>query len=129
MTITVEWDNADKTIIRWDFVGIWEWQEVYAAAEMSGRLRNEVTHSVSVILNLEKATNMKQGALTHTKTVLSFNPDNRDLVIAAGPSAFLHSMVEIFRKMNVSMADKFLGVDSVKEARKVIAARRAENGS
>lgn len=126
MPIVVNWDDPEKTLLRWDFNGLWDWPQVFTATEQSVRMRQEVEHSVSIILNLERATPLKPGAINHTKTALSFSPEGRDLVVVAGQSVFVQSVVDIFRKMNVSMADKFVGVHSVNEARKLIASRRAE---
>src|SRR5688572_25615128 len=116
MPIVVDWDDPEKTILRWDFNGLWDWAQVFASTEISVRMRQEVNHSVSIILNLERATPIKPGAMNHTKTALSFSPEGRDMVVVAGQSAFVQTIVDIFRKMNVALAEKLVGASSVNEA-------------
>ncbi|MCU0498631.1 MAG: hypothetical protein MUF87_14870 [Anaerolineae bacterium] len=124
MAIHVVWDNEEKTVVRWDFEGIWDWQEVYYAAGRSATMREAVDHAVSVILNLERATPLKSGALTHTKNALSFKPENRDLVVVVGQSHFVQSMVDIFRTMNPGYTDSFVGADTLNAARRLIRLRQ-----
>ncbi len=127
MPITLHWDDTEQTIIRWDFQGTWDWQEVYACTKRSTQMREEVEHPVSVILNMDKAGLLKPGALNHAKVALQFSPDNRDMVVVVGRSTFLQTMVEIFSKMNVSISDSFTGVESLAEARRIIGDRREAN--
>lgn len=52
MGIYVEWDNVDKTIIRYIFEGAWTWYDFRAAIAVADRLLDTVTHTADVILDV-----------------------------------------------------------------------------
>jgi len=128
MPITVDWDDAARTTLRWDIVGTWTWEMIYTATRESVLKRRTVAHSVAVIINMERAALIPPGALTHTRNALMVSPDDRDLVVVVGRSSYTQAIVAIFRKMYITMSEQIVGVESLDKARRLIASRRAEVG-
>jgi hypothetical protein len=122
MPIEVEWDNDQHDVIRWDFEGGWNWDDVHKATLESVELRKTVTSEqpVSVILNLEQFTPLSTDALRETRKALLLRPENRDLVVVVGRSIYTQAIVDIFRRRYIDLADQFIGVGSVSEARRLI---------
>jgi hypothetical protein len=126
MDIQVTWDDSAHTILIWSIHGLWEWDDIYAAAERSALLRQSVDHPVSVIIDVSEAAPLRPDTLRHTRRALGLNPEGREMVVIVGSSHFVESIVEIFRKMNLTLADHVQHTPTVEQARRLIAQRRSE---
>ncbi len=49
MSISVQWDNPEQTIVRWDFDGEWTWEMFRKAQYASNQLILSVRHRVDII--------------------------------------------------------------------------------
>jgi hypothetical protein len=124
--IQVLWDNDAKTIIRWDFKGAWTWEDWYMSANRALELRDTVIEHpvVPAIFNLKSSGPVPMGALPHARAAIEMM-DQRDYVVLANTSGFVHSLAEIFRVLNSTFAHKVLIARTVEDARTLIAERRA----
>jgi hypothetical protein len=125
--IQVVWDNDEKTILRWDFQGVWTWEDGHEATHLALEMRASIIEypCVPSILNLERSANVPIGALPHARTAIELM-DRRDYVIIANASGFVRSLTEIFRYLNSNFAEKVLLTRTVDEARETIAQRRQD---
>ena len=130
MPIHIDWDNDQKDVIRWDFEGRWDWEMVNEATERSVELRKTVKHdrSIAVILNLKHFTPLSTSALRETRNALLLRPENREIVVVVGRSAYTRTIVDIFRRRYIELADQFIGVESLSAARSLIRERRGKPG-
>jgi hypothetical protein len=55
---------------------------------------------------------------------MSDAPKNRGVTVIAGGSSFIKTMVTVFSKVNRQLGERLVVVDSLEEARKVLAERR-----
>jgi hypothetical protein len=127
MPIRIAWDDDAETILRWDFEGAWDWDMVYTATQQSILMRRSSVSGadVSVILNMEQAAPLQTGALTHTRNALKLNPEGRDLVVIVGRSAYLQTLIVIFRNMNLALGEQVFSADTLDQARALIRERKA----
>src|SRR5262245_55800077 len=65
MAIRVEWDNDEKTVIRYVIESPWTWEEMRIAADTSNVMLDEVGRKVHFIYDMQKSTRVPEGALTH----------------------------------------------------------------
>ena len=121
MAIDVEWDNAEKTIMRWDFKGHWTPAEWHAAANRSVELRSTAMDipRVTAILNLEQGGPVPMNILPHARVAMEML-DERDYVIITHGSGFVRSMVNVFRHLNPTLGEKILVTETVEDARTII---------
>jgi len=128
MNVKIDWDNDQKDVLRWDLEGRWHWDDIHNAVERSVALRKEVKHErdVSVIINVQHFTPLSTSALKETRKAMLIRPENRELVVVVGRSAYTRTIVDIFRRRYVDMADQFVGVESLSAARKRIRDWRKE---
>lgn len=126
-SIQVEFDNPEKTIIRWDFRGRWTWDAWYKSADRTLELRREVLDLpvVAAILNFERSGPVPMGLLPHARTAMEMVYPN-DFIVIAGGSGYLRSLAQTFRLLNPSLRDKVLLAESVEQARQIIAERLAK---
>jgi hypothetical protein len=52
MPVRVEWDNPDKTVIRYEMQGDWNWNEFRPAYNQAKAMLAEVPREVNFILDL-----------------------------------------------------------------------------
>jgi len=120
MPITVEWDDEAQTIVRWDFVGRWNFDDVKAALEKSVSLRKSIEGKSSVILNFERSESLPMGAVTQMIQGMAKMPDKREMVVIAGSSGLLKSLAAIYLKVRRGQNDKLGVVDTLEQARAFI---------
>jgi hypothetical protein len=126
MPIHVVWDNPQKNIIRWDFKGAWTPADWHSCVARALEMRASVidTPVVSAIFNMEHSASVPLNILAHGR-VAAEQMDKRDFVVVVRASGFMRSIVEIFRTLNPSLADKVMLAQTIEEARAIIASRQA----
>jgi hypothetical protein len=99
MTIRVQWDNTEKTIVRWDFDGSWEWNEYFVAQYESNCLLDSVDYLVDIIGNVQKSHLLPANALSVYRNSLKNVSPNIGIIVLVGSSSFIRQMVNIFMKV------------------------------
>ncbi|HLV34886.1 MAG TPA: hypothetical protein VKY59_07235 [Spirillospora sp.] len=125
--IQIDFDNAERTVIRWDFKGRWTWDDWYAGLDRALELRAAVNDVpvVPAILDFRHSGQVPMGALAHTRAAIEIM-DPRDYAILANGSGYIRSLVQAFCLLNPSVSDKVLLADSLAEARDIVMRRSAK---
>jgi hypothetical protein len=119
--ICVEWDNPQKTIIRWDFYD-WTWEDFHAAAQTSIDLRATVNDRLHVpsILNFKNSGSLPaSGAFSHARAALE-KMAARDYTVIAEASGYVRAMAHLFTQFDARAREKVLIARTVEEARILI---------
>jgi hypothetical protein len=129
MGIRVQWDNDDKTIVRWDFDGPWKWDDYFVAQLESNRLLDSVDHLVDIIGNIQKSRLLPPSAVSVYRSSLKSAAPNLGLIVLVGSSSFVRQMVNIFMKLFrfKGPGTDFRFADSEEEARQIIAEYRTHS--
>ncbi len=122
MGIHVVWDDAEQSIIRWDFDPEWDWNEFWSAFNTSIQMAEGYTRRVDVIPNVTNTKRLPIGALGAFKTVDTKMPDFTKLVVVAGSDSVTRLMIKTFAQIN--RIDSWRTATTVEEARAIIAADR-----
>ena len=122
MSIKVQWDNEEHTLLRWDFVGIWNWNDFQAAQKESNALINSVSYTVDIIGDVSQSHHVPPGAIGQFRTYRRNDPENTGRVVLVGASIYIKTIVEIFRGMFPNTGGNFTFANSLDEARSVLAA-------
>lgn len=130
MNIHVEWDNDEKTIMRYDFGENWTWDDFRNANDISDRMFAEVEHTVDLIANLEGATAPPLGALSHLKYAKQAMPENGGAVFVVGGGLMISTLVSAFSRVFKAIITDVTMADSMDDARaKITALRKDANGT
>lgn len=129
MTIKVIWDNDEtKTILRYDFIGNWTWNEFYAAsAEFHAEL-DRVNHKVDTIINLTGSTGMPGNVLSHAYSAFqNQHPNDTGLNVIVSKGMLIQILVNTFSRVYSNFTENFEIhlVSSLEEARNYLSERRA----
>ena len=118
MAIHVLWDDAEQSIIRWDFDSEWDWNDFWNAFAESIRMGEGYTRRVDVIPNVTNTKRLPIGALGAFKSVDSKLPDFTKLVVIAGPDSITRTIIKTFAQIN--RIDSWRTAITVDEARAII---------
>jgi hypothetical protein len=126
MSIVVNWDNPDKTAIRWDFEGKWNWEQFIDAYILSDRMVASVEHTVDIISNLDRSAMLPEGALKGYENVLRNTSDNIGVIVLISASRFLNVMVSAFNNIphRKTAGSNFAFAKTMSEARAILRARQ-----
>jgi hypothetical protein len=120
MSINVQWDNEQHTLLRWDFIGVWNWDDFLAAQKESNDLITSVPHKVDIISNVSQSHHLPPGAIGRFRMYRRDDPENTGRVVVVGASIYIKTMVDIFRGMFPNTGGNFTFANSLDEARSVL---------
>lgn len=128
MAIKVIWDDETKTILRYDFIGNWTWNEFYAAsAEFHAQL-DSVDHKVDTIINLTDSAGMPGNVLSQAYSAFqNQHPNDTGLNVIVSKGMLIQILVNTFSRVYSNFTENFEIhlVFSLEDARKYLSARHA----
>jgi hypothetical protein len=81
MPVTLDWDNADKTILRLTLMDNWEWEDLTVISPVAIALLGSVEHAVHVLVDHAQTDHLARGGLTHAVGLMDLLPSNLGSVI------------------------------------------------
>jgi hypothetical protein len=126
MPIHVQFDNEQRTIMRYEFIGRWTWQEYHQAIEQGYTLSKPIPYTVNLILDFSQGNTLPHNALSIFGTSMKTPPRDFDFAVVVSQSAFIQMVVKVFQRVYREMGNKLIYVQTIKEAREV-AERRQGN--
>lgn len=126
MPITIHWDDAAQTTLRWDMVDHWTWQDFWNAVEETNRLAQGRAQRIDLLADISRSAPIPDGALSVFRRVDTMGgPDGEDtgLVVLTGGDRFMQSLVDMFRR--IYRAENWRQTATLEEGRRLIAADRA----
>jgi hypothetical protein len=124
MGVQVQWDNIDKTIIRYDFKGIWTWNDFYAAHKQAQELGATVPHHIDLILDMRAVSRLPGNALLHIKQYADKQPRNVGLAICITSDHFVQTIYSMDTPAHHRTEQSFRFAASLDEAYRLINQRR-----
>lgn len=97
--IELDWDDTEKTIIRYTFFDPWTWDEYYATNPKRDRMFAETSQVIDIILDFRKGNHLPPQAMTHMRKVGSWDSPQRGVVIILG----VHSMLQLLANIMSSL--------------------------
>ncbi len=123
MAIQVIWDNTERTVLRYDFDVSWTWQELYDAVDIANRMMDSVPHGVGSIFNIQRGTTVPNHLLTHTKNLMTRRHPRSVVIAAIIQGIYLRSLLHVVTMVSGEVAELFIPVASLDEARSTIQER------
>jgi hypothetical protein len=124
MAITVDWDNDEKTTLRYIYTGRWNWDEYNNAVSRAHELVAGIDYPINVIADFSESRLMPDLAISGFKKSLETNPINFNIAVIVTTSELLLRLLGAFRRMYRRIGDKVVTVKTLDEARAVIAQRQ-----
>ena len=131
MTVSIQWDNDEHTIIRYKFEQGWGWTDLHTALDEAGKLVGTVEHEVDVIMDISTANLVPQGALSQiNRAYRNPKPPNLGITVIIAHNTFLNAMVGMAKKIwgdNANWQLEFVKTDE--EGYALIKAHRAKESA
>jgi hypothetical protein len=128
MGVSVQWDDAEKTILRYDYGGKWTVEELYAAASEAKKLIEVegTQHKIAVIINMQNSSALPASAMTHGKRLMTMPLPNVDFQVVVGANMFVRTLANTATKVYGQFGRKITTqfAQTMDEARSVIAKQR-----
>ena len=120
MSIQVAWDDQEKTIIRFDFDGKWNWYGYEMAVGESFGLIESVTHPVDFIFNMQRSATLPDGATFYLKRTLELAPSSQSKLVIAHADHWAKANVTLFCKIYKKLSGRLLTAHTLGDARKLL---------
>src|SRR5690348_7094930 len=99
MSIQVQWDNLEKTVLCYYFDQRWSWEEFFAARDQAIAMIGGVAHKVGVIMVTPPDIVLPANLLTHSLTSLRHTHANTVIVVFIAGKPFLNMMLSAMSKI------------------------------
>ena len=120
MAITVEWDNAEKTCLRYEFQSWWSWQDLRRIVEQASEMVQAAEHPVNVIVNPGHSAQLSETGLLHDyKDTGVAKLDPIKSVVVIGNCSLTNLMFFMFRQI-YTQGESFQIADSLPKARDIL---------
>lgn len=127
MTVTLAWDNEEKTILRYRFIGDWAWHDYQARLNEGRLMMAEVEHSVCVLNDMQKMGKLPPNFASTAKSVITSRPKNTGLAIFLTTNAFFKVMYRVLAQLVPNIPTEYILVTSEEEAYKKLNTWLEEN--
>jgi hypothetical protein len=133
MTVSVEWDNEEKTIVRFTYTGKWTWDEFYIHVKQANELMDTVAYRCVSIVDMSKSKHLPPGAAVHIRNIIrqSMSHNNSGITVFINADTIVKMFIEALRQNYPDIKDfsNFLYAKSMEEAReKALEQLRLLNG-
>lgn len=119
MTIKVDWDNNEHTIVMFVFEGKWSLNEFYLTFEQVNKMMDSVDHPAHVILDMRKSGSLPNGFFGTIRSLAAKPHRNLGQMALVGGNGFVQGFINLSRKILPASTRqvRFMMTSTVEEAR------------
>ena len=117
MSVQVEWDNPEQSILRYIFDDGWTWEDFFAAREEALRLIDERGAEVGVIIHMPEHVRIPPNLITHARSLAGRVHENTVMVMVVMSNHFLRVMLQTLRKISPQADSRMHMAQTLDEAR------------
>lgn len=134
MPIKVEWDNEEKTIVRFTYTGKWTWDEFYVHVKEANDLMDTVERVCVSIVDMSKSNHLPLGAAVHVRNIIrqSMSHNNSGITVFINADTIVKMIIDALRQNYPDIKDfsNFMYAKTLDEARvKALAEVRRLHGT
>jgi hypothetical protein len=127
MSILVQWDDPERTIIRFVYSGQWTFGDLFEAMQEARDMMDTVEHLVYGIIDMQDSKLMPNGVLSLGRNVTMRKHPNQGKSIVVGASGFTRTLYDVYRKVYRTTFDEsaYAFASSLDEARLMLSPHAA----
>jgi hypothetical protein len=129
MPVSLYFMDKSCTIMRYDIVGAWTWEELLVPHERALAEVNGLPYRVDVIVDALHASGVPTELFTHIKYLYDRRALNVGVSVIATRNPFIVRMANIGMRIFPELAEHFVVVDSIEAALALVAAQRSKDAS
>lgn len=119
------WDNAEKTIVRFDYSPKWTWDEFYLAVQEANKMMDSVDKTCVSIVDMSRTSFLPPGASIHIRNIIrqSMSHNNSGVVVFLNADTIVKMMIDGLRQNYPDIKDfsNFIYSKNLEEARQLAA--------
>jgi hypothetical protein len=116
MAISVVWDNPEKSIIRFDFAGKWNWYGYEMAVGEAFGMMAGMNHIVDLIFNMQDSDSLPEGATLYIKRTLELSPNPSTVIIIVHAHASAEALVTMFSRIYKKLGERLMFARTLEKA-------------
>jgi hypothetical protein len=128
MPISVQWDNPDKTLLRWNFEGKWTWDDYYAAMEQNNALLDSIQSKADLLIDMQQTNIVAAGFTSQFRRISQFHPKAGFAIIVLN-SRFIEIMLNMLMNFQPAMRHQVIVTDSIEKGFQIWNERQANQSS
>ena len=122
MSISVLWDNRNRTIVRWEFNPDWSWDDILTAWFETELLMEQIVHSVDFIIDVSKTDKLPQddapdGILSSQLTRFL---DSENMIVMVGCGAEIMNILLNWLQGRDELRANFAFMDTLEDAHLIL---------
>jgi hypothetical protein len=128
MAVTLSWDDAEHTILRYDFTGRWTWDEFHDVLVQVVKILDQAPAEINMIADLSQSAGIPLNLLPNIKRVAEMAHPRAGLTVYVGTGGLLRAFGEMFTKIYPSAAAKykFDFARTLDDARQILRQRQSQ---
>lgn len=128
MTISVDWDNDETSIVRTTLHDRWTWEQLYTANNDIIDAMHSTDDTVHLLIDFTHADTLPAGGvIMHMRNLLGAYPPNCDLRIIVTHNVLVERLMNIFQAaFQTGLGKHVYTVPSVEDARHLIRSHMLE---
>lgn len=103
MPIEVKWDNEEKTVLCFEYKGVWEWDDVFPVIEKGDKMIDEVDHPVGIVFDMTESAGVPKGVFSQTKRANRNIHKHVKYRVTVGANRFIEILVSSYQKIYGAM--------------------------
>jgi hypothetical protein len=120
MSVIVAWDDPEQTILRWDLLENWNWNEVRLAQEMAALMLSGVRHVVNFIVNIAPEAAPGSATLADIQCLTRNYRGKAGVIVFVGCQTVFQSIVRVFANFFPDEARRLAFSESDEQARRLL---------
>lgn len=129
MPVRIEWDNDEKTVIRYVFSGAWTWDEYLPCLEKGRQWMAETANTVCILNDMQQVTKFPPNFISKAHNVIGSRPPNTGLAVFVTRSSIFSVLYKILSQLMPTIPTEYILVQSEAEAYSRFAAWRSEHSA
>lgn len=119
MPVSINWDNDERTIMRYVLVGAWQWTEFRSVIDEADALSRTVEHRVDIICDLTASGPLPvHNAFPTLKYMAELTSDNvlEGIFIVVGGGTFVRALGKTFNQVYAGVGARTFFAETLDEA-------------
>lgn len=125
MAVTIQWDDAQKSIMVFHFEGRWTWDEFFTQFELVIDDIKAQSHPLDATANFEKSAGIASNALGSVFKASRQMPKNWNGTLIIGATSLIRSLMSVFQRVYPQWGGRYSIANNLDHARALIAEKRA----
>jgi hypothetical protein len=121
MPIKVEWVNQQRTIIHYNVIGNWTWDDYDAANRIAADMVKSVDHQVAIICDLSSSTAIPPRVLSNVgRSLRQKRSANISHIVTVGITGLLRNLTDVLSTLYPAATADIIHAHSIDHAYRLI---------